>query len=225
MRKKNTHYFLYMPVDPQTIWIYRITHFQNLEYILQNGIYYRNSPNFDPNYVNIGSSEIIGHRDTVPVKCFPGDTVNQYVPFYFGVRSPMLYKIKTGHGVPQRPQHEIIYLCCRLPDVINSNMQWCFTDGNAARYITDFYTDVSDLNQLDWKSINATVWRDDNADGDTDRMRKKHSEFLIRDHVPVDYIKGIVVLNDARRQYVQNLVQQYNLPIQIHVDTISKYYY
>lgn len=214
-----------MPMDPQKIWIYRITHFQNLEYILQNGIYYRNSPYFDPNYVNIGSVDIINHRDTMPVKCFQGDTVNQYVPFYFGVRSPMLYKIKTGHGVTQIPQHEIIYLCCRFRDVVSSDMQWCFTDGNAARHITDFYTNVSELDQLDWRSIHATEWTDNNSDGDTDRMRKKHSEFLIRDHVPINYVKGIVVLTEARRQYVQNLLQQNNLAIQIHIDTKLQYYY
>ena len=111
-----------MPVDPSKIWVYRIIHYQNLEYILQNGIYYRNSENFDPNYVNIGSPEVINHRDKVIAKCFPGTIVNEYVPFYFGFRTPMLYKIKTGHGVPQRPQHEIIYLCCKLTDFLNSDL-------------------------------------------------------------------------------------------------------
>jgi hypothetical protein len=156
-----------------------------LEYILQNGIYYRNSPQFDPNYVNIGSADIINHRDNVIVKCFPNRTVNEFVPFYFGVRTPMLYKIKTGHGVTPRPQHEnYIYLCCKLSDITNSNLQWCFTDGMPPDILQIFILRFADLEQLDWKSIKATEWTDDNSDGDTDRMRKKHSEFLIRDHVP-----------------------------------------
>ena len=215
-----------MPVDPEKIWVYRIIHFQNLEYILKNGIYYRNSDQFDPNYINIGSAEIINHRDKVIVQCFPDTTVNRYVPFYFGVRTPMLYKIKTGHGgVEKRAQDEIIYLCCKISDIIKGPQQWCFTDGNAAKYITSFYTKIDELDQLDWKSIKATEWTDNNSDGDHDRMRKKHSEFLVKGHVPVEYIKSIVVLTEEKKQFVQNLLQQNNLGIHIHIDTKSKFYY
>ena len=214
-----------MAVDPDKIWVYRIIHFQNLGYILQNGIYYRNSPEFDPNYVNIGSTEIINYRDHVIVPCFPGTTVNEYVPFYFGVRTPMLYKIKTGHGVQKRPQHEIIYVCCKLLDIINSDLQWCFTDGNAATSITSFYNNVDELEQLDWKSIKATEWSDNNSDGDTDRMRKKHSEFLVKDHVPAEYIKAVVVFNEERKQYVQNLLEVNDSEIQVHINPKSKFYY
>ena len=96
---------------------------------------------------------------------------------------------------------------------------------NAATYITDFYSKVDELDYLDWKSIKATEWTSGNSDGDTDRMRKKQSEFLVRDHVPVEHIKGIVVLTEERRQFVQTLLDQYNLQIQVHVDTKHQFYY
>ncbi len=214
-----------MPIAYDKIWVYRIIHCHNLKYILQNGIYYRNSPKGDPDYVNIGSAEIINRRDNVIVQCFPNTTVNEFVPFYFAIRTPMLYKIKTGHGVTRRPQHEIIYLCCKLSDIISGHMQWCFTDGNAATSITSFYNDIANLDQLDWKSIKEEKWSADNPEGDTDRMRKKHSEFLVKEYVPVKYIKAIVVLTKERQEYVQDLLAQFNLDIPIHVDTQSKFYY
>lgn len=214
-----------MAIEVSKIWVYRIVHYMNLEYILDHGIYYRNSDHFDPNYINIGSTEIIGHRDYVTVKCFQDTVVNDYIPFYFGIRSPMLYKIKTGHGVLKRPQSEIIYLCCNFSELTSSDLQWCFTDGNAATYITEFYTDVEKIHDLDWRSINATEWKDDNADGDHDRMRKKHSEFLVKDYVPAKFVKAIVVFTEERRTFVQNLLQQKGLNIKLHLDNDYKFYY
>jgi hypothetical protein len=207
------------------IWVFRMIHYRNLEYILQHGIYYRNSVHFDPEYVNIGSSSIIDHRSSVSVKCYPGMMVNDYIPFYFGVRSPMLYKIKTGHGVERLPQHEIIYLACRFKEITDSDLQWCFTDGNAARYISKFYRSVDDIDKLDWRSIHAEEWTDNNREGDHDRMRKKHSEFLVKDHIPVQYIKTLVVLTEDRKVYAENLIAHYGLPITVHLDTKYKFYY
>lgn len=214
-----------MPTDINRVWVYRMIHYQNLDYILQNGIYYRNSTNFDPNYVNIGSTEIINHRDTVQVKCYPDTIVNAYVPFYFGRRTPMLYKIKTGNGVLRRPQEEIIYLACNFKELIESELQWCFTDGNAARTITEFYNSIDDLDKLDWHSIQSTEWTDNNSDGDHDRMRKKHSEFLVKDHVPVELIRWIIVLTNERKQYIEALAQQYELNIRVYIDDNFKFYY
>jgi ssDNA thymidine ADP-ribosyltransferase, DarT len=214
-----------MPKDLSKIGVYRIIHYLNLEYILDNGIYYRNSDHFDPNYINIGSSEIIEHRDTVRVKCYPQTTVNDYVPFYFGIRTPMLYKIKTGHGVQRRPQSEIIYLACSFLDLTNSSLQWCFTDGNAAKYITEFYNTVDKIHDLDWRSIDATEWTDNNSDGDHDRMRKKHAEFLVRGHVPVHFIKWVIVLTREMKAFVEKLIQIRGLNIKVHLDTEYKFYY
>jgi hypothetical protein len=214
-----------MAIDLHTLGVFRIIHFENLDFILQNGIYYRSSNNFPSNYVNIGNSEIITNRDTIPVKCYPGTYVNEYVPFYFAVKTPMLYNIHTGYGVPQIPQHEIIYLACRTGDIVESNLQWCFTDGNAAKAITEFYRDPKDLEKLDWHSIRTKDFRDDNADGDPDRKRKKHAEFLVKDHVPVAFIKAIFVYNEERFKFVEALVKKYGLDIPVKIDNEHKLYF
>jgi hypothetical protein len=214
-----------MPVDVNNLWVSRITHYQNLEYILQNGVYYRNNPNFPAGYVNIGNPEIINSRDEIPVTCYPDTMVNDYVPFYFAVRTPMLYNIRTGYGVNRHPQHEIIYLCCNVGQIIDSDLQWCFTDGNAAKRISTFYNDEDELENLDWHSIRTTDFRDDNADGDPDRKRKKHAEFLVRNHLPIEFIQKIVVYNQERHDYVTALVVQYNRNITVQINPNNQFYF
>ena len=100
-----------MPLDLNKIWVFRIVPIQNLEFILRDGLHCKNAGRKDREFVTIGSEEIITQRDTRLVKCYPDTVVNDYVPFYFSVRTPMLYNIITGHGVPPSPQKDIIYLC------------------------------------------------------------------------------------------------------------------
>jgi len=214
-----------MENDINNKWVFRIIHYNNLEYILQNGVYYRNNPNFPANYINIGNPEIITNRDEIPVKCYSDTMVNEYVPFYFSVKTPMLYNIYTGYGVEKIEQHKIIYLCCNIGQIIVNNLQWCFTDGNAAKKFSAFYNDVTDLNKLDWHSIYTTDFRDNNADGDPDRKRKKHAEFLVKDHVPIEYIQKIVVYNQDRHDYVKELIDKYDRKIDILINPKNKFYF
>ncbi len=78
-----------------------------MDYLLRDGLYCKNAGKKDIGFVTIGSQEIITQRDTRIVKCYPDTVVNDYVPFYFSVRTPMLYNIKTGHGVPATPQEKL----------------------------------------------------------------------------------------------------------------------
>jgi hypothetical protein len=175
----------------------------------------------DPNYVNIGSSEIISRRDTVEV--ITGGMVNDYVPFYFGMRSPMLLNIASGYTVTKRPQADIIYICCTVGSLIELP-GWCFTDGNAAVKVTTFYNEIERLDDLDWVSIYAEKWKN-GTDNDSDRMRKKHAEFLVREHVPKHNICKIIVFNQAARQRVVPIVTQSGLNIPVEVNPDNKYYY
>lgn len=214
-----------MPIDIQNKMVFRITAVQNLEYILQNGLNCKKKAKTNDNYVNIGSSEIINRRDTMIVKCFTSTVVNDFVPFYFAVRTPMLYNIITGHGIPAKPQEEIIYLCFKLIDLATDDFQWCFTDGNAADKITQFFTDLDDLEKLDWHSIKTNDFRTNNADGDEDRKRKKHSEFLVKDHVPIEYLKAIVVKNQKIEGHVQDILNQLGLKIPVYINPYQKFYF
>lgn len=206
-------------MDTNKIWVYRIIPIQNLDIILRDGLYCKRAGRLDKGFVSIGSQEVIDQRETRKVKCYPDTVVNDYVPFYFSVRTPMLYNIITGHGVPKSPQQDIIYLCCKLNELATGDFQWCFTEGNAAKAISRFFTSVDHIEQIDWHSVKSTDFRDANADGDEDRVRKKHAEFLVKDHVPVAYIRSIVVLNAAIKSQVETILRSHSLTINVHVHT------
>lgn len=212
-----------MPVDIDKLWVFRIVPIQNLEYLLRDGLHCKNAGKKDKGFVTIGSQEIITQRDSRIVKCYPDTVVNDYVPFYFSVRTPMLYNIKTGHGVPASPQKDIIYLCCKLSELATEDFQWCYTDGNAAKKISKFSNNIKHIEYLDWRSIRTTDFRDENADGDEDRIRKKHAEFLVKDHVPVHYIKVIAVLNQTIKEQVEAILEDLDLTIEIKIKT--EYYF
>lgn len=56
---------------PDNVKIYRILHIDNIEYLLTNGIFHRNHANSDPNYINIGDSDLIAQRHDYPVGINP----------------------------------------------------------------------------------------------------------------------------------------------------------
>ena len=180
----------------------------------------------DPGFIPIGSEEVINRRDKTIVKCYPDTVVNDYVPFYFSVRTPMLFNIITGHGVSAFPQENILYICIKLCDLATNDFQWCYTDGNASAVFTRFYTDFQNIeNNIDWRSIETTDFREDNSDGDEDRIRKKHAEFLVKGHVPSDYIKVIVVLNQTKKEEVESKMFKFNHQAKVSVNPNQKFYF
>ena len=209
---------------PTTIRLYRIVHFQNVEYILKNGMYTRQSPHFDPNYVNIGDNTLISERHDYPVRIQDYGSLGDYVPFYFAGRSPMLLNIKTGfRGIAQRPQHEIIYFVCKLDDVLDNCKKWFFTDGHAKNSISDFFIDLEDLIKIDWDVVKLRIWKQ--TEEDHDRMRRKQAEFLIKDHVPVVCIEKILVMDDTKKQLIEDILEKLNISITVTIDNQNKVYY
>ena len=55
--------------------IFRITHMNNVPWILENGLHCSSSGQSDPNYIPIGNVEIIDRRATRIVPIAPGGTL------------------------------------------------------------------------------------------------------------------------------------------------------
>ncbi|HLX53086.1 MAG TPA: DUF4433 domain-containing protein, partial [Aquella sp.] len=213
-------------IDLDNLWVFRIIPIQNLEHNLSVGLFCKTANKVSLDYVAIGSQDVIGRRDTKVVKCYPDDVVNDYVPFYFSIRTPMLYNIITGHGVKTFPQKDIVYLCFKFKELACEDFKWCYTNGNAAVAITKFFSNFENIgDDIDWHSVKTTDFRDENADGDEDRIRKKHAEFLIKDHVPAKYIKKIVVLNAESQKEVEKILSKLNVKIDILVNPNNKFYF
>jgi len=181
--------------------LYRITHVHNIPHILQNGITHRTSAYANPNYVSIGDVSLIENRADRRVMIDNGDKsiaippsiiLGEFIPFYFGVRMPMLYTIQVGGNFVANatPPQNIIYIACSLSSVLESTETCYFSDGHATNNFSSFY-DRTFIDQLpsiiDWNAVKAIYW------GGQDNLnikRKKQAEFLTKEDVPPQAIIG-----------------------------------
>ena len=210
---------------PNPLYLFRIVHIDNVEYLLQYGMFNSQHTMADPNYINIGDSGLITQRSTYPVPIKPPNGVlGDYIPFYFGPLSPMLLNIKTGHrGIKYRPQTDIVYICCNITDIIQNCPDWCFTDGHAKNAITSFFNTTTDLSKVDWNVVDERYWQ--NTEEDFDKMRRKQAEFLVKNCVPTNCINCIVVVNQQICTLVEQIIGKLGLKIRVLVNPNNQFYY
>ena len=67
--------------DFSKIYLFRITHIENIPHIIQNGITHANSPNCSVDYKPIGDGSLINRRNEFYTPC--GKSLGEYIPFYF----------------------------------------------------------------------------------------------------------------------------------------------
>jgi len=203
-------------MDLAKINVYRITHIDNIEHVLQNGITHRNSPNHNPNYITIGDLNLINTRDTKQVTVDNGNfldfnastiTLGDFIPFYFGVKMPMLYVIQNGGNfvIKSTSASQIVYMVCSISRIIKRHEDYYFSDGHATDSLTSFY-DKTKLNELgkiiDWGAIKASYW------GGQDNLnikRKKQAEFLVSGDLAPDLIIGFGCFNNTAKNKLVDL--------------------
>ena len=187
-----------------------MTHVDNIPHILEFGITHRYSQKANPNYTSIGDFSLIGSRNTKIVNVSNGldnnhenenVLIGDFIPFYFGLRTPMLYVIqKGGNFVPQKTApDDIIYCVSSVQKIIDSGMIFYFTDGHATNNLTTFFNSdkVSEIETLvDLKAVNLKYW---NHDYDLDLKRRKEAEFLVKDDVPNSCVLGYICYSEAVR--------------------------
>ena len=214
-----------MSAVPDKIWFYRIIHRDNLEFALRNGLYAGTEPDRDPRYIFIGHSGLTEERLVYDIP-LPGDhgQLGEYVPFYLGPRSVMLYNIHTGYrGVTKRDQREIIYLVYSLDDLLAQGAEILLTDGHAKSGQTTYLRPQDNLSVIDWETTRATDWK--NSPSDWDRQRRKQAEGLVRRHVPTSCLKGIGTKDVKTAEICKQKVLNVILPHEIMVKPFPQGYY
>jgi hypothetical protein len=213
-----------MSKRPNTIWLYRMVHWQNVAYILEHGMCCKAHENADPNYVNIGMKSLIEDRHEHPIPMENAGNLGEYVPFYFAGHSPMLYLIMNGYsGVTKRPQNDIVYIIVNYDKVKEMQLPFVFTDRNAKIAVANFYTAEKDLNKLNWQVIKSKDWSNDNDN--LDRRDLKQAEFMVRNHLPLDCIYALVVKTEERKLFFEKIITKLGLPIKVVIDNKQRVYY
>lgn len=190
-------------LNPEKALIFRITHIDNVSWILQHGLHCQGSEVRDPNFQGIGLESLISRRAHREVGVGPGGTLSDYVPFYFTPYSIMMYNIKTGYGEAiKRENAEIVILVSSIHRLVELDVSFVFTNGHAYLAETDYFEAVSDLDQVDWKLLRSRDFKGD--PDDPGKQGRYQAEALAHRHVPVEALQGIVCYNADRQDVVRN---------------------
>lgn len=199
--------------------IYRITHYKNLPHILEHGLHCPNANIQDPDFVPIGFPTLIAHRNEREVPLPPGGNLSHYIPFYFSVKSPMLYVITQANDpeVIPTPQREIIYLVSSFEKLQQNNCTFVFTDRHAQLNYTHFYNQPTDINLLNWDVIKSSQW---GRQYGVDKIEIKQAECLVHNFMPSDSLLGIACKDEEMFTFVneQVLTKQKKITVKIKPD-------
>jgi len=209
---------------PEKIYLYRIVHWKNIAHILQYGLCCKSHANKNPTYINIGHKQLIADRTDTKIPLKNAGTLGEYIPFYFGGHSPMLFLIKNGYqGVEKRAQEDIAYLVTTFKKIKKAGLEFVFADRNAKLTLANFYTKKKDLDKVKWGIVKSKYWKSD--EDNLARQDYKQAEFLVKNHIPIDNIIALVVKTKERKRYFKTLIEKLGLEINIHVDSKNQLYY
>jgi hypothetical protein len=203
-------------LNPEKALIFRITHRDNLGWILDNGLHASTSSVLDPNFKNVGNVDLINRRQRRIVRVGPGGTLSDYIPFYFTPYSIMLLNIHTGYNVPSLPNDEIVILVSSLRKITELDIPFVFTNQHAYPPMANYYTDLADLCHVPWDQLNRRDFKHD--PDDPAKKERYQAEALIWKHMPVHALLGICCCTEAVNQVIQAAVAKRNLKL----DTIVR---
>lgn len=201
-------------LTPERALIFRITHRDNLPWILENGLHCSNSDSQDPGFVSIGNPDLIDKRRDRPVAIPPRGTLADYVPFYFTPFSPMLLNIHTGRGVQRRSNEELVILIASVRDLAARGSTVLITDRHAYLDTARYSSDLADLPTfVPWAQIQS---RDFSRDLEhPEKMERYQAEALIHRHVPANALRGIACYTPVVKAELDQIAVERGLEMKI----------
>ena len=174
--------------------IYHIAHVDRLVSIVADGALWSDAEvqHRAPPGTIIGMSDIKRRRTTKALDSHPDLCVGDCVPFYFCPRSVMLYVITMANHSEldyRGGQGSIVHLEADLHEAVawadRHGRRWAFTSTNAAASYAEDYSDLEQLDEIDWSAVEARDWRQCRG--------RKQAEFLIERSFPWPLVRRIGV--------------------------------
>lgn len=193
--------------------LYHITHVTNLPSVLEHGGLQSHLfiQQHELTYFDVANQDVQSRRNKISISGGIGGNLHNYVPFYFASRSPMLYYLHKKKLM----QEDIIYFMTNIQTIIDNELPFVFTDAHAIRRLSNFYTDLSDLDNVDWDVMKSDYWND--TDEDMSRKARRQAEFLVHNHVPLSACIGFAVYSEKAKRKVEKMLKDTNLYLPVAV--------
>jgi hypothetical protein len=205
----------YTNLNPSKALIWRITHRQNLAWIMANGLHAGSSGKRAAEWVVIGNEELIGRRAHRNVPLAPGGVLNDYIPFYFTPFSPMMYNIHTGRGgVKTMANRDIVILVSSLHKIAELDLPFVFTDRHAYPVTAHYFNDLDSLSVIDWPLLQQRNFQRD--PDDPEKIERYQAEALIHQYVPIQALLGAVCYTPQVQLELQQQSAELDVALDIH---------
>ena len=191
-----------LALTPEKARIFRITHRDNMPWILDHGLHAMNGSQADPGFHSIGNDDLIDKRSRRKVSVGPGGDLCDYIPFYFTPFSIMMYNIKTGFGVKRVSNEEIVILVSSLHRVASRGIPFVFTNQHPYPQMAEYFTELSDLSRIDWPLLQSRSFKHD--PDDPGKKERYQAEALIWKHLPLDALEGVCCYNAEVEAHIRN---------------------
>lgn len=98
--------------------------------------------------------------------------------------------------------------------IARQGLPYLFTDMHAYYEWANFYSDLADLNKIDWGLLQRRDFPRD--PDDPAKFERYQAEALIHRHCPVDGLLGIVCYTETLQQTIAQQVQSRGLGLKVH---------
>ena len=170
-------------------YLYYITHKQNIESILENGILnFYDAKKLNTNHIDISHPEVQSQREKVEEHY--SRKIHEYTPLYFNPKNPMSRLRWNDY------KNALCFLQVSVSALADG--EFLISDGNAASPVTKFYKSLDQLDLLPWDVINAKYWKDLD-----DGSRKRCAEVLIYPKIKPEHIKSIFCFSIDTKNYLE----------------------
>lgn len=182
-----------MPV-PEEPKIYHIVHIDRLASIVADDCLWCDAKmaTKPARGTTIGMNLIKQRRLTNALSSHAGLCVGDCVPFYFCPRSVMLYVIFQANHLELKyrgGQGPIVHLEADLRRTVawakRKKQRWALTTSNAGSGFFEDYSDLADLDKVDWDAVQAKDWQA--------RKEGKQAEFLLETSFPWEMVSRVGV--------------------------------
>ena len=200
-----------VPTQPK---VYHIVHVDRLASIVSHGYLWSDSGMDQTRDTGtaIGISSIKRRRLANVLNSQRDLHVGDCVPFYFCPRSVMLYVIYMSNHPEleyRGGQGPVVHLEADLRRSVawakHNRRRWAFTSSNAGSSYFEDYSDLFQLNKINWAAVEASKWSGIGVDQSV--KEDKQAEFLVEDSFPWELVSRIGIMSQGIYPRVQNLLQ------------------